>query len=424
MSLIDDAHGASAAMRAPGAPSPAAVSNGFIIRYFIGFIGVYLVLMTPAAMTLAVRVGQIAPDSKASALGTIIGIGAFMALLANPIFGRLSDMTRSRFGRRKPWLVIGMVGGTLATAVIAQTESLFVIGLCWAVAQALYNAALAAIIAVVPDSVPEHQRGRISALSGMSLYIALLLGSYIFSITGSGAVIFMGPALLGLAGVLLFVAFYKERPTDRDPAPGPLLKGLLAAFWVNPRQAPDFAWAWISRFMVLFGFAVLITYQVYFVSDVLGATEAEVGGIMFNSMLITAIFVVASSYVAGWASDRMKQRKLFVVASAVLYALGIAVLIVAGSITMFYVSIAMAAVGFGVYLAVDQALVVDILPNRETDAGKDLGVFNIANAVPQALAPALAPMVLAMGGYGLLYTVAALAAFLGAVFVLPVRGVR
>ena len=76
-------------------------------------------------------------------------------------------------------------------------------------------------------------------------------------------------------------------------------------------------------------------------------------------------------------------------------------------------------------MAVDLALVTDVLPDPEA-AAKDLGVFNMANALPFAFAPAVAPAVLAASGgsYGVLYAVAGLCAALAALAILPVKGVR
>ena len=85
---------------------------------------------------------------------------------------------------------------------------------------------------------------------------------------------------------------------------------------------------------------------------------------------------------------------------------------------------AIGGLGFGMYLAVDLALVADVLPDR--DNAKDLGVLNIAGALPFSVAPAIAPAILAIGSgsYGVLYAVGGVSAILGAVAILPVRRVR
>ena len=101
------------------------------------------------------------------------------------------------------------------------------------------------------------------------------------------------------------------------------------------------------------------------------------------------------------------------------------VIALASSFNGFLVGMAIGGLGFGVYVAVDLALAADVLPDRAS-AAKDLGVFNIAGALPFSVAPAIAPAILAIGGgsYGVLYAVAGVSALLGAAAILPVKGVR
>ena len=86
---------------------------------------------------------------------------------------------------------------------------------------------------------------------------------------------------------------------------------------------------------------------------------------------------------------------------------------------------AIGGLGFGLYMAVDLALVADVLPDPDS-AAKDLGVMNIAGALPSSVAPAVAPAILAVGGgsYGVLYAVAGACALAGAAAILPVKRVR
>jgi len=118
-------------------------------------------------------------------------------------------------------------------------------------------------------------------------------------------------------------------------------------------------------------------------------------------------------------------KKIFVLTASIVYGLALFVIAIASDFNGFLVGMAMSGLGFGVYVAVDLALVVDVLPGRRS-AAKDLGVFNIAGALPFSIAPAIAPAILAVGGgsYGVLYTVAGLCAIIGAAAILPVRRVR
>ena len=128
---------------------------------------------------------------------------------------------------------------------------------------------------------------------------------------------------------------------------------------------------------------------------------------------------------AGRLSDRLGRRKVFVVGAAVVYAAALVVIATADGLGGYLVGMAIGGLGFGMYMAVDLALVVDVLPDTGS-AAKDLGVLNIAGALPFALAPAVAPAILALGSgsYAVLYTVAGGCALLGAAAILPVKGVR
>ncbi len=107
-----------------------------------------------------------------------------------------------------------------------------------------------------------------------------------------------------------------------------------------------------------------------------------------------------------------------------MYGLALFVVAIASNFNGFLVGMAISGLGFGVYVAVDLALVVDVLHDTH-NAAKDLGVFNIAGALPFSIAPAIAPAILAIGGsYGVLYAVAGLCAIIGAFAVLPVKRVR
>jgi MFS family permease len=145
---------------------------------------------------------------------------------------------------------------------------------------------------------------------------------------------------------------------------------------------------------------------------------------IFLATAVQSVVVVAASLVGGRLSDRTGRRKIFVLTASVVYGIAMFVVAVANSFNGFLVGMAIGGLGFGIYVAVDLALVADVLPNK--DNAKDLGVFNIASPLPFSIAPAVAPAILALGGgsYGGLYAFAGICAVLGAVAILPVKRVR
>ena len=177
--------------------------------------------------------------------------------------------------------------------------------------------------------------------------------------------------------------------------------------------------------MLLMAYAFLTTYQAYYLLEKIGSAEGSVPHQIFLGTLVQSAVVLVVSPLSGRLSDRTGRRKVFVLTASVVYGLAMFVIAIASGFNGFLVGMALAGLGFGMYMAVDLALVVDVLPNRAT-AAKDLGVFNLAGALPFSIAPALAPAVLAVGGgsYAVLYAVAGLCAIAGAAAILPVKRVR
>jgi MFS family permease len=177
--------------------------------------------------------------------------------------------------------------------------------------------------------------------------------------------------------------------------------------------------------MFVAAYAFLVSYQAYYLLDKIGSAQADVPQQIFLGTLAQSAVIVAASAIGGRLSDRTGRRKIFVLTASLVYGLALFVVASASSFNGFLVGMAIGGLGFGVYVAVDLALVVDVLPDKDNTA-KDLGVFNIAGALPFSIAPAIAPAILALGGgsYGVLYAVAGLCAIAGAFAVLPVKRVR
>ena len=179
----------------------------------------------------------------------------------------------------------------------------------------------------------------------------------------------------------------------------------------------------MSRVLVNIGNALGTTLLLYFILYGLGRTGTAEDDLLLLTVVYLVFFTVAALGF-GRLSDRFGQRKPFVYLAAYLQALAALLLAVAPDYTIAMVAAAFLGIGYGSFMAVDQALATQVLPDRHT-RGKDLGIMNVALAVPQAVAPLIgALLVAATGGFTALFIASAVAATLGGLAVLPVRSVR
>jgi MFS family permease len=403
------------------------VGWGFISLYTLAYMSTNLLFLAPVLVTLALKVDSLVGNRRAPAsLALVAAVGALLAMVANPFFGRMSDRTASRLGMRRPWMVGGLAGGSIGIGIVALAPSIPVLLAGWCITQVCFNALLAAMVAVMPDQIPSLQRGRVSGVLGVCLPVGSVCGAFVVKLfTGSLLAMFLAPCAIGGFFVLLFAVTLNDRRLARADKPKWSLREFAGTFYVNPRKNHDFSWAFASRFMFVMAYAFLVTYQAYYLLDKIGTAKADVPQQIFLGTLTQAAVVVAASVLFGKLSDRTGRRKIFVLTASVVYGLALFVIAVASNFSGFLVGLAISGLGFGVYAAVDLALVVDVLPD-ERSAAKDLGVFNIAGALPFSIAPAIAPAILVIGGgsYGVLYMVAGACAIIGAAAILPVRRVR
>ena len=406
---------------------PAAVGPIFVTTYALAYMSVALMLIAPLLVTLALKLRSLVGAEQApQSLAIVTGIGGLLSLFAGPVFGRLSDRTPSWFGMRRPWMAGGLAGGIVGIAVVATAPSVVVVLVGWCLAQVSFSALQAALTAVLPDQVPISQRGTVSGVLGITVPVAAVLGTFLVQLfEGNQAAMFLTPCAIGAA----FVVFFASRLDDRRLEPADVsqwsLRDLVAAFHLNPRRSPDFSWAFTGRFLFISAYAFLTTYQAYYLIERVGSAEGEVPRQVFIATLVQSVVLIVASLVGGRLSDRTGRRKVFVATAALTYGVALFVIAAADTFGGFLVGMAISGLGFGAYLAVDLALVTDVLPDA-ADSARDLGLFNIANALPYALAPAVAPLILSASGgsYAVLYTVAGACALLAAAAVFPIRGVR
>jgi MFS family permease len=400
-----------------------AVSAGFQFLLSLANLVVWLSILPISQILLPTQVAALDAANKFSNLSIAVAIGVLAAVITNPIAGALSDRTTSRLGRRRPWFIAGTLLSIAALALMANASSFLALVLCWAIFHVAANAILAALSAVVPDQVPVRQRATVSAFVSLSLPLGAVIGALlvtrVVNSTQLSYLVFIGILLVVMA---LLVLVIHDKPLPKDAAPHFNLGAFLAGFWVNPVKYPDFGWAWLTRFLVYLGYFISLGYLLYFLQDAVHYQKAAQGVTTFQ-VILTGTLLIAS-VISGILSDKFQRRKIFVIGASLVIVLAFLILAFFQTWPAVEVAAAVLGIGFGAYLGVDIALITQVLPSTSA-RGKDLGVINIANALPQVVGSAVAALVInSFHSYTLLFVFAAILASLGAVLIQRIKSVR
>ncbi|MGZ8528845.1 MAG: MFS transporter [Candidatus Limnocylindrales bacterium] len=402
-------------------------------------VGLWAGFFGPIQVLLAQQAEAISVTDKKEILSIVLGLGAFTSVVCNPLFGAFSDRTTLLRGRRLPWVMGGAVGGALSLMLLSVADSVVVMALAWCGVQATLNAMLAAVTATIPDQVPVHRRGRVGGILAIAQTLGVVGGTGIASATGSIAAGYTVTAAVLVVLTVPYCLGSRDLPLAPEERPEPFRWGpFVRAFWVSPRLYPDFAWAWLTRFLVNLGNALGLLYLLFYMQDVVGFSKDEAPDRVFVLTAIYAGSLVLTTVVFGIWSDRTGRRKVFVIWSGVVAGIAALMLAVGQNWPTAALAAAVMGCGYGIYTSVDFALITQVLP-AALDRAKDLGVINIANALPQVFAPVVATVILMVveagggsvetggdsfsTGYFALYLTAFGASVLGSVFVTRIRSV-
>ncbi|GAB3128175.1 MFS transporter [Glaciibacter psychrotolerans] len=441
---------ASAPTTDPPEPTTRA-SRGWITKFTFAYIGINIVWAGPGQILMSPQVERLTAgipwgfftDSKEGNLALIGFITGLFALISTPLWGALSDRTVSRWGRRTPWMAGGLVVVSLAMVAAGLSQTLPALLISWIAFQTAINAVISPLSASVPDHVPVPQRGLVSGWYGFAYTFAVVAGTAIGTIatavwTGPLGTT-MGYVLCAAACIVAMLPFLLSRWETPLPAalkatrPPFRLRELLACYWVDIRRHPDFGWAWLTRFIVTLSSATALFYLYYFLQDAIGLVRDDAAGTESGLRVSDGVLILTGTYaasvfatvvVAGVISDKLGRRRIFVSASAIFISIATVLMAYTSSFETVVVASAILGIGTGVFTSVDFALVSQVLPTVSNN-GKDIGIINLAIALPNVFAPIVAAvMVHNLGGYTGLYLLSGALSVLGGVLVYRIKGVR
>lgn len=395
-----------------------------ITGMIIGQFGYTMATVIPLAILLTFKFIEIDPQNVTSNFSVASGVGALIAVVFNYVGGAISDRTTFSFGRRRTWIFLGSLIGAASLMGIALTKSVTMVIVLWSVALMFYSTAFAAYSALLPDQVEENRRGTASGLVGFFNPLSILVGMIVLTALnnltltmkfGAIAAISLGGAII--ACVLIIDEPIKEYVSNKHTS-GSTFSEKLARLYPSPRKYPAFTWGFVTRALVCTAFASQVYVTIFFMEKFHISQEAVTGVATLNS-LVQTLGLGISAVLGGMLSDRFRKQKPFIAGAAVLVAIGVFVTAIAPTVQVVFVGTGILGFGYGMYIAVDMALIARILPNKE-DAAKDFGIMNVAGQLPQSLVPVAAPSLIAAGGFTLFYGVLAVAGLLSAAAVAPI----
>jgi MFS family permease len=409
------------------------VKAGWITGLSLASLGMWMASLTPIQVLLPIQLQNIDKAHKLQALAIVSGLGAVASVLATPLAGALSDRTTDSFafgplrGRRHRWTLVMALLGAIMMLLLAHQQTVAGVAVFWVLFSAFQNGEYASLSAAVPDHVPVRQRATVAGWVGMPQALGLVIGTVlVVLVLGSNVV--SGYYIMAVLFFLLVIPFvfwtpdYPLEPEHRAPFSW---KKLAQAYWISPREYPDFAWAWITRFLASLAIAMGTLYLLYFLRDkvkLYAHTHIPAATGLLILILIYTVCVVLTAIVGGVISDRIGKRKMIVTVSGALMGLAALLLTFVENWDAALVAAVLFGMGFGAYLAVDQALITQVLP-AAADRAKDLGIINIAIVGPAAIGAAIAGPLVILGGYPTLFAGTAVVAALGSIFVWKIKSV-
>ena len=379
-------------------------------------------------------------EQQGTAFGRLRLYTLMVALLIQALMGMLSDRSTLRWGRRRPFILVGTLLTMASVLAIGASPGYWFLFGAVVFSQIASNIAHAAEQGLIPDLVPEDRRGRFSGVkSVMELLPVVIVAFTVGNMIAAGR---MWAGILVAIGILflsmVITMFVREEPLREPPEQldwqpfgrlavmtlvfmviilglGEIVKGMgrllgginsvptllvvmgvtgllamitavVVGVWASvrisiggeeARRFPSFSWWVVNRLAFLVGANNLAGFAVYFLQARLGLKGEAAAGPASQLMMVVGILILLCALPSGWLADRIGRKRL-VTLSGVIAALGTLVLVLAPNMTVIYVGGLIIGAATGTFFTTNWALGTDLVPRK--DAGRYLGISNLAGA--------------------------------------------
>ena len=402
----------SAAQAAPRLNRP------FVAALMLANFGTNVALIAPIQNILPRMVeSAVGSGDKALGLGLVTGVGAFAALVVNPLAGHYSDRWLGA-DNRVVTIIIGLITGGVAHVVLGYQHSILDIAVWWTICQATINIAYSPMSAIVVDHVDRRSWGLVWGLISVAQALGLIIGlaavvEVFPSVTAGMTAISVGYVVCLIPLVLVLyrmprVSYAQDAGTasaSGDVARPPGIRALMS-------MGQGFGLVWLGKFLITLAETVALLYLYYYLQDVVHYRNPGQGQLIL--VLIATLAVIVATVAVGRLADLSAGYRRYAVLSSVVLAATGFVLAGFAAWAVVVVCAFTLGIGYGAFQSVSQALSMVVLPSQ-ANAGRDLGIINIASAVPQVIGAPIAGLVVAgAGGYRGLFVFAGLLAVVAA----------
>jgi MFS family permease len=390
------------------------LNRPFIVALMLANFGTNVALIAPIQNILPRMIESASGASdKALGLGLVTGLGALAALVFNPLAGYFSDRWISA-DNRVATILVGLVTGGAAHVILGLQHNIVWIAVWWTLCQATINIAYSPMSAIVVDHVDKRSWGLVWGLISLAQAVGLILGLaavvLVFpSVTAGMTAISVGYVLC--LTPLVVVLYRLPRVSYASPAgtaaetTGSTWRSDLRAL-LAPGQG--FGFVFVGRFLIMLAETIALLYLYYYLQDVVHYRDPGDGQLIL--ILIATTAAIIATVAVGRVADLSGGYRRYAVLSSMLMAATGFLLAGFAIWALVLVCAFTLGAGYGAFQSVSQALSTLVLPNP-ANAGRDLGIINIASAVPQVIGAPIAGLVVAgLGGYRGLFIFAGLLA--------------
>ncbi len=343
-------------------------------------------------ITNRLEFGRLVPTGDVgTSMLMITAVGAIVGIIIQPTVGYISDYTVSRWGRRKPYIVFGSLLDAVFLLGIAMGSSVLMLAAFFLLLSISTNIARGPFQGYVPDLVAEPQVGMASGMVGLMQVVGNVTGFLLVALSVTLGVMPLSLVAVALVELVTMASVVLKVGKGMPPRPrhGKSWSTIAREAWATDiLRERSYVWLLASRLLFLLAGSLLVNFVLIYLSRAHGMSQDEA-----NSMYIAVLIaVVGTSMLAILPASRLSDRvgrKPLIFAACAGGAVGAAIIALTPSIPIAIVGAALFGAANGSFLAVDWALMTDIIPRAS--AGRYMGMSNVATG-------SAGPLSLAIGG--------------------------